>query len=59
MLNDLFGGIVDDFMEKTDEMIDKVEEWKNDKVGYFSSDEKTPVVVMGENAKVEDINGKI
>ena len=59
MLNDLFGGIVDDFMEKTDEMIDKVEEWKNDKVGYFASDEKEPVVVMGNVAEVDDIKNEI
>ena len=59
MLNDLFGGIVDDFMEKTDEMIDKVEEWKNDKGGYFASDEKEPVVVMGNVAEVDDIKNEI
>lgn len=51
MLDDLFGGIVDDFMKKTDDMIDKLEKNKS----MLSADEKEPVVVMGENAEVEDV----
>ena len=67
MLNDLFGGIVDDFMEKTDDMINKLEKNKS----MLSADEKEPVVMMGgkidhtfemndeERRKYEEVGRKI
>ena len=53
MLNDLFGGIVDDFMQKSDEFIDKMHEYEKQK-NMLSADEKEPVVVMGNSREVED-----
>ena len=58
MLNDLFGGIVDDFMQKSDEFIDKMHEYEKQK-NMLSSDEKEPVQMMGEVAEVEDIKDEI
>ena len=56
MLDNLFfGGEVENFMEKRDEMINKLEETKS----MLSSDEKEPVVVMGNVAEVEDINNEV
>lgn len=50
-----FGGEVEEFTEKVDDMIEKIDENKS----MLSSDEKEPVVVMGEVAKVEDIKDEI
>ena len=58
MLNDLFDEIVDDFMQKSDEFIDKMHEYEKQK-SILSADEKEPVVVMGKVAEVEDIKDEI
>lgn len=54
MLDNLFGNTVDEFLEKTDEMIDKIEDWKKNE-NMISNDEHSQYQVLGNVSEVVEV----